>query len=606
MAAKGVKLLETIKKCLQNKEYDQVLGLFNTEQIDNIDLLKLITADLLEILLVHLNDDNYKNNLDLYTCCEEIMKLAATHSQAEEILFELLQIVEESPSENVFTTALKCLQICLLRLKSDKSRALEWTLNSIVNRITELKLPSYVVSGCSPRQEKLLEQDDDVLKVLANYITLALFYEPLLEDVLKDSDDDSKKTNRRNVLCCFFLQLLGKPLCYLDLTKNEKLTNTYTMQCAASLVKAATKILDDPFYLLSLVEEKAKNKSHPSEDVDESVDLSSPENIFKMEEKLPIESMGIFYYLLIVEEIGFESAPKIYCPVYIFESCLYLVTDFLSRKAPTLQKRGLLLCHKIIDNMGDLQIPDKSLFEPIHQNFTKVLAQIIGFSAMKSFRQSAVQLLKKYILRFGDESKCVTIKSLILSVKHAGLQGYLGTIYKDLVAEKLATIKDDSDTKLPGCYSGEEFSDFLLKHICVLQKGVETDLIENSDRIIPALNSIRFFAITDDKNLTGFWDLSKKIEKDFLDPLRMAINMSVAHYELEKNSVKTNKGGRNEDYEKMAEMFSISALNGSDASLAIEPGKQMEILDQGLTSLDLLKCLLARATECIEKRHKKK
>ncbi|XP_055917972.1 glomulin [Eupeodes corollae] len=599
MAAKGEKLLENVKKCLQNKEYDKVLGLFHSEQVENLETLKLITADLLEILLVHLNDENYKNNLELYTCCEEVMKLAATHSQAEEVLFELLQIVEESPSENVFTTALKCLQICLLRLKSDKSRALEWTLNSIVNRITELKLPSYVVSGYNQRQEQLLEQDDDVLKVLANYITLALFYEPLLEDVLKDKDDESKTINRRNVLCCFFLQLLGKPLCYLDLAKNEKLTNTYTMQCAASLVKAATRILDDPFYLLSLVEEKAKNKSHPPEEFD---DLTSTENIFKMEEKLPIESMGIFYYLLIVEEIGFESAPKIYCPVYIFESCLYLVTDFLSRKAPTLQKRGLLLCHKTIDNMGELQIPDKSLFEPIHQNFTRVLSQIIAYSSIKSSRQSAVQLLKKYILRFSDESKCVTIKSLLLSVKHPGLQGYLGTIYKDLVAVKLAT---SGVEKLPACYSGEEFSDFILKQICVLQKGVETDLIENSDRIIPALNAIRFFAITDEKNLTGFWDVNKKIEKDFLDPLRMAINMSVAHYELEKNTVKNNKG-LNEEYDRMAQMLSVSALNGSDVSLALDPERKVEVLDQGLTSLDLLKCLLARATECVEKRHKKK
>lgn len=605
MAAKREKLLENVKKCLQNKEYSEVLGLFNADQVENLETLKLITADLLEILLVHLNEDNYKNNLDLYTCCEEIMKLTATHSQAEEVLFELLQIVEENPSENVFTTALKCLQICLLRLKAEKSRALEWTLNSIVNRVTELKLPSYVVSGCSPRQEKLLEQDDDVLKVLANYITLALFYNPLLEDVLKDAEDETKKLNRKTVLCCFFFQLLGKPLCYLDLTKNEKLTNTYTMQCATSLVNGAIRILEDPFYLLSFVEEKAQNKSHPPPDeLDESVNLASPENIYKMEEKLPIESMGIFYYLLIVEEIGFESAPKVYCPVYIFESCLYLVTDFLSRKAPTLQKRGLLLCHKTIDNMGDFKIPDKSLFESIHQNFTRVLAQIIGYSPMKSLRQSAVQLLKKYILRFDDESRCVTIKSLLMSVKHAGLLGYLGTIYKDLVAEKLVAVKNDED-KLPACFSGEEFSEFLLKHICVLPKGVETDLIENSDRIIPALNAIRFFAMTDEKNLTGFWDSKSKIEKEFLDPLRMAINMTVAHYQLEKNTMKMNNG-RNEDYERMAEMFSISALNGTDASMAIEPGKHLEILDQGLTSLDLLKCLLAQATECVEKRHKKK
>lgn len=605
MAGKTDKLLENVKNCLQNKEFDKALGLFHPDQVENLETLKLITADLLEILLVHLNDENYKKNLDLYSCCEEIMKTVATHSQAEEVLFELLQIVEEDKSENVFTTALKCLQICLLRLKSEKSRALEWTLNSIVNRITELKLPSYVVGGYSQRQEKLLEQDDDVLKVLANYITLALFYDPLLEDVLKDEDKDPKKISRKTVLCCFFLQLLGKPLCYLDLTTNEKLTNTYTMQCATSLVKSAIKILDDPFYLLSLVEEKVQNKSNPPPDhFDESADIASQDSIFKMEEKLPIESMGIFYYLLIVEEIGLESVPKVYCPVYVFESCLYLVTDFLSRKAPALQKRGLLLCHKTIDNMGDMQIPDKSLFESIHQSFTSVLAEIIGYAPMKSVRQSAVQLLKKYILRFSDESKCVTIKSLMMSVKHAGLLGYLGTIYKDLVAERLGAIKT-GDGKLPDCFAGPEFSEFLLKHICVLPKGVETDLIENSDRIIPALNSIRFFAITDERNLTGFWDLKAKIEKDFLDALRMAINMSVAHYELEKNTMQNNDG-KSDYYERMADMIGVSVLNGTEASMAIEPGKHVEILDQGLTSLDLLKCLLARATECVEKRHKKK
>ncbi|XP_011198954.2 glomulin [Bactrocera dorsalis] len=598
-------LVELVKQLIKEKQYDGVALLFTseTESERNVDYLKTVGIDLYhDVCIPNLTTQVHEEQLPLYNCAEELLYLIATYGPLEELLLELLELIEEQKSEYVFSSSLRALQEVLLRMGERKPQVLEWSLNSIHTRIEGLPLPKYLQEGYDKKQGRLLEQNAQIEKLLMHYITLNLFYEPLLNDMLSQQRPLEQKffdtgINRRNVLCCFLIQMLGKPLSLLDLTADQRRTNTYTIQCARKLTDSATRCLVDPLRLLSVGEQRVRWKRRLNGE--KGVHEMSSNNIFLIEEKLPLESLAIYFYMVFVEEVSLNSVPKIYSPLYMFESSLYYVNELLAHEEPPLYERALLLARRLCDKLSTTKIPAISLQLDVHKNFCNSLCNVVGYSSQNFLRQIGVKLLRQYILQFDDEGKYLVLKNLLRTVAHHGISGYLAILYKDLVANALVSAEE-----LPSSFSGKDFHTIFLQYICRLPQGAKTDLIEHADKVISSLNALRFFAIKDLQNRTGLWDIMPEIEKQFLVPLRKGLDISVAHYNAELKRVECGLDAEAEADRKNLEILDIKITNATTESGKLDTEltrqRKTEILNQNLCTFDLIRSILGRTVECIE------
>ncbi|XP_037043958.1 glomulin [Bradysia coprophila] len=582
-------LSEALDKFLSENKYAEALhavedNKYNSSLLNNC-------SDAIAVVMKYLTEDNYNSRSEVYDVAETILKVIAKKSKEEEALFEFMEIVETTKSDNVFMSALKSLQICLLRQKQNKARSLEWCLNSIQSYISELPFPEDMKRKLDSEEEKLLEQGDDVQRILTNYFTLFLFYEPVLDSLVTNPTIQPFRNvniTRKNVLGCFILQLLGPPLAYLDLSEpvDKSLTNTYSRQCAESIVRHFTKLFPDPYFLLPYAERRIRwpIKSRPSA---AGVYEDAPKDIFVIEEKVPLLAVGVLYYLMFAENLIPLNAPTVYTELHLFESSLYLICEMFKSNENMIHYKALLLTSALLDRFGSERIPSGSLDLNVHQIFCEELIRIISQTQIKRNSQKGSQLIKKYILQFDEDGRMVLIKNLLTVTTHNGLVGYFITIYKDMVSEAL----NSSETEISTHFSGSELKSLTLQRICVLPKGSETDLLQNSDAIICALNMIRYLSIRDKNNRTNFWDWVRDVEQQFLAPLRVGLDMTRAHYKLEEKRVQDGTDDKSVDVE----------LSVSGESLPVMSQEyKLQMIASAMNTFEMMESLLSRVNECVD------
>uniref|UniRef100_A0A1I8MYY4 Glomulin n=1 Tax=Musca domestica TaxID=7370 RepID=A0A1I8MYY4_MUSDO len=600
----GENLKALVKQLIKERQYEGVALLFTSanEAPRNVSLLREISIDLYnDVCKDYLTKEVHQKEPELFICAEELLKTMAAHTPPESLLMELLELVEENMFERVFNSALRAMQVVLLRLGDRKAMSLEWALQSIWTRLAMLPEPEYLYVGYDEKEKQLLEQDEDVQNILMHYITLDLFYQPLLSDICSKPRSEKEifrnctSASRRNILCCFLVDVMGNPFSLLDLSNRlESKTNTYSLQCARSLVQGVIKCVPDPYFFLSFVETKYRWKLKAKEN--DGLTGNRIGNRFLSEDDMPLGNLAIFYYLVIAEGIGASHIPRVYNPMYVCEMTIYLAQELLNEKFPALHEKALKLVEKSLTNLANRKIPSIDLDLDIHKDFCKSLCHLVGFSSQTHIRQQGVKVLRQYILSFDDEGKYLILKNLMATVNHQGLCGYLSTIYKDLVAEALKT-----SSPLPTTFAGQDFRSIFLHNICKLPHGVETDLIENSDKIISTLNALRFIALKDAENRTGFWSFTKDIEENYLSPLRKGLDLSEAHY---KGELKKVQEGRDTpiDMEQL-KMLDIAVQNdttGAGVDFQLSRDKKIELLNQNLCTFDLIRSLLGRVCECFD------
>ncbi|KAL7735432.1 hypothetical protein ACLKA6_019547 [Drosophila palustris] len=642
-------LLELIKRLLLEQAYDGIKMLFQSpvEAEKNLRHMPAISMDLyVDVCAPTLTDETNVENGPLFDCVNELLKIVAEYAPLEQFMLELMEKIEESTSIAIFSAYLRALQVVLLRQGSSKPQAIEWCLSSVVTRVRELPLPDYLSEGYDQQQAQLLEQEHQIEDLMAHYITIDLCYEPLLRDILAKEQPiqifRDCSLNRRNAFTCSLLQLMDKPLALLELcneinpylrpgqihtcrpcprrrgpehTQSDYLlarsnagrAQTYVQQVVQCLTQHITRLIGDPYYLLGLVEQRTRWKRRL--DAAKGVYEMSSHNIFLIDEKLPLPALAMYYHALFVGQLLPTTAPKIYAPLFLFEASLYLVAVLLEQPEPPLQHCGL----RLNDYMLSIQkeaVPQSSLDLEVHKRYCDALCKITGYSPQEQLRQKALQTLNHYIMAFDDDAKYFVLRNLLATLQHDGILGYLGGIYKDLVAGAL-----QRQSALPEVYSGVKFRSMLLKCVCVLPEDVKSDLLLHSTSLSNAINILRFFARGDMENRTGFWDVLPEIEEQLLHPLGKALNFSLAHYRAYKERV-TNGQSASDD-ELMQKQLNMLAVNISNSGMAGEGDadgqlpdigreEKLEVLAGSITGLESLRNVYLRACEILEINHNRR
>lgn len=404
---------------------------------------------------------------------------------------------------------------------------------------------------------------------------------------------------RTNVLLCFIIQLFNEPFAYLDMgihsqTEGARVvhTNTYTRECVVKMVEHLSQLLPDPFALIHYLERR-KRWPYILPVGDAIIDAPPIPDIFYIEEKAPAVGLSVLFYALIAEGVMPAKAPKVYNHHYLFEMGLYMVTELLNTTEGALHYKGIRLGTKLIQNLGETQLCDNTLDLDIHITFVNSLVNVLTSTQIRRNSQSGIELLDMYIGRFETiQARHYHMRRLLRTVSNKKICGYVAMLYKDLVAKEIDATERNAHHRMSEYCTGAEFRAMLMQNICILPQGIETDLLQQSDLIIPGLNFMRFFAIRDRRNVTGFWDVLCDVEMTFLKELRAAINHSRAHYNLEKRRIQENE----EDDQGIT--LELNTLHSEYVTMNTE--NKLQVLSIGQNTFDLIECLMSQLTETVD------
>lgn len=572
-------------------------------------LLATDCSEAIATVVKFLTNENFVQNAKLYNSCEDVLKVIAAKGSEGEVILELLEVIDTTKNDNMVVSILKGLQVCLLR-QYERVRSLEWCLNSIQLYVSDLPLSAEVRRRLVGEGEKFLEEDDEVRRIISFYFYLFLFYEPIMQQIVltEERTDDSPFRNsgvtRRNVLACFIIQLFNEPFAILDSSEPSPAIgdlpatnpNTYSRKCAISLSQHISELLPDPLHLIGYGERRNRWPYELPETDETIMNAPPPADIFHIEEKAPLTGLSVMFYALIGENLLLENAPKIYRNVYLFEMGLYYVVDLLGSTEDSLHAKGIRLAEALLLNLGLEKLQDDTLELEVHTAFLTNLICVLNVTQVRRSSKKGIELLKLYITRFETvEAKHYHIRRLLQTVNNTKICGYLVTIYKNIIADQLNELVADPSTEISPFCSGPLLRQLLLDHICVIPNGVETDILQQNDLILAALNMLRFLALRDTTNQTKLWDYMDQIQDKFLKPLREALDCSRSHYRLEEKRI----------HEKKAPSVACDLSTGGRVAnefMTMSTENRLQVLTIGQNTFDLIESLMSRLTECIDMR----
>lgn len=554
-------LSQQIELLLQENDPIKAVDIINDEK--NLDALKESSWNIVKIVTPHLKIENAKENPPLFKVCETILNIVAEKCKPSETVLEILEEIENEENDVKFCALLKPLKRALQRL-DDKSKSFDWCTNTI----------KYYIDGLPAYENKSVfeEIDEEGCRIIDLYKEILFFLKPFIEE---SSIQNGNVSQIRNHLLSLLLSLLGKPLCQLP----ESLRSVKDI--SEMIVISICKLTGDCFRFLSIVVERDKR--------------SNESDLFESTWQVSNLSYANFYYLLITKEALGENIPQVYDLEYILHNCFYLAYVFLEKTDPIFVSKGLSLIESLIDRPEKYSLSQQTLELSVHSKLFACLTQVMIYCESDKERKRALKIFKTYIDLFTIQARYQVLLQLYKVTKHSGLLSLISVIVKDSVIMCL-------EKNPPLNYFLGSNLHSLLAVVCNLQHGSATDLIEIAEEVIAALNLIRFLAIRDSENVTGFWNYVENLEKHYLRDLRTGIDLSRAHWKLKLNDLNEEK---NLSKSKKGDVDNNVTVTVGGENLSMLPiGEKIKFSHQALNALDMIEIVLIRVNECLENRLK--
>ncbi|XP_075979192.1 glomulin-like isoform X1 [Anticarsia gemmatalis] len=567
----NIDIVDYISTLLDSGKYKEAISVPNEEKFANS--FKDNCWDLISVVIGKIQDDTIVIKPSMYGACEQLLSVIIQKSSPEEALLEFIEQVELAKNDAQFGLVLPPLQDVLKKFSTKRGRSLEWCLNSISTYIENIPISEHHLEG----QERLLmDSDSNVRRVTRVYTLLPPFYRYFINEL--DGSEASVKT--KQIITAFLISLLGKPLIYIDLDPegNEKsearLSCSEIVQDICVLEKNVFKFLD---YIEVCHRASVKNKS-----LKDSEDENSP---YENRDKINITTLsGLFYAIFSGHfQIPQHAVPQVYRLDYVLNTVMLCGVHLLSFAEYSPLAKALSLCEAILSRFPPKMSYD--FFSPVHIDMCKGLVNVAIYSSYESLRKRSVGIIGTHVNKFDYKGRCTLIKFLIEISNHSGMIGYAITLYKNSINEAF------KDPKVDECFTGAQLSN-MIKKICLLPHGAESDLVELADQIISALNFLRYLTIKDADNITGIRDNFSFIENNYLEKLRVGLNMSKAHYEVKLKDIEEGK-------DLPEENVNVSINVGGNVLDKIPKENKKEIICSALNAFHLIEGLMARLSECI-------
>lgn len=567
-----INVVDLISTLLDNEKYKEALNVSNQERLS--ESFKDNCWDLIPVILGKIQDDTITIKPSLYGACDQLLSIIIEKSAPEEALLEFIEQIELSKNDAQFGLILPPLQELLKRLYLKRGRSLEWCLNSISTYIENIPIPDHHLEG---KERLLMDSDPNIRRITRVYSLLPQFYQYFINEM--NEADSNIKT--KQIITAFLISLLGKPLIYIDMDPESNANSEARLSCSTIIQDICNIEKNVLKFLVNLEICHRENKKKTT--TDGSDDEKSP---YENRDKINMTTLsGLFYTVLSGHfEVPESAIPQVYSLDYILHAAMFSVVHLLSFAEYGPLAKAIALCEAILSRFPN-QLTQELLSSSLHFDMCKGLANVAIYSSYESLRKRSVTLIGCHVNKFDYKGRCALVKYLIEASNHSGMIGYAITLYKSSINEAF------QNPSMDDCFTGPQFSN-MLKKICFLPHGAESDLVELADQIITSLNFLRYLTIKDTVNITGIQDCFSFIENNYLEQLRVGLNISKAHYEVKLKDIEEGKHLPDEKVE-------ISLNVGGNVLDNIPKENMKEIIYSALNAFHLIEGLIARLSECI-------
>lgn len=622
---------EEVEVLLQDKDYDGALGLiFNP---DNQQKVQAFGMDLITRLCEY--GVAFCPEFDSLTACQDMLMHVVRSVRPKEALISLLEQAEMFVhyESNKFASLLAPLQHVMLNLPKKREHSFSWVLSILNSHIkSQHKFPAkFKTKLLRGREAIVLEEDSKIKDTLLLYKQFCNFYEPFVRQfwiertaafTSKDKDAILSIHRQQDILRDHLVQLLGDPLLQFDLHWENSPPETAKGDPASdppvgkSIIKTDPRLISErlmgflriidqyPNYYLEWSQRKLfmeraviKNKPIYTGDDDESDDADSDDCV------VDFSSVVNYYYLIFVEGMNKDIIPSVLSPSYVFTSVVRLMHPILSddKAGPMSLLKCFALAQSLLNNIDekvrDIRLNSELLETTDITEFIESVAYHTVYSEEQAVRKEGLQVLRGTMWKFEPKGRHDFILFIFNRIEHDGIKGYVISQLKDCIREAV----DKKNVEMEEFFTGKILTK-LLKLTCFLKNGVTTDLMENKEQIICALNLVVYIAIRDrGTNLTGFTELLGEIRSKLLEPLYKGLELSRAHYQLKLKELNDPKAVEEQlkEHQSLSENMDV-VLNDdmiTPESIRISINEQKQAVNTALGVFDMMNGVLARVNE---------
>ncbi|XP_047374489.1 glomulin isoform X2 [Sciurus carolinensis] len=549
------------QRCIEEGHTDQLIAIIQNEK--NKVIIKTmgwnLVGPVVRCLLWNDEDDKRK---DYFLMLDLLVKLC----NPKELLLGLLELIEEPSGKQIsqiILLLLQPLQTVIQKLRNNKAYSVGLALSTLWSQLSLLPVPY---------SKEQIQTDDYGLCQCCK--ALIEFTKPFVEEVTNDKENKENE-KLKDELLKFCFKSLKCPLLTAQFLEQSEEAGSDPLRCFACEIIGFLSAIGHPFPKI-IFNHGRKKKTWDYLEVEEE------------EDKQLADSMASLAYLVFVQGISIDQLPMVLSPSYLLQFNMGHIEVFLQRTEESVFSKGL----ELLEN-GLLRIEDNSLLYQYLEikSFLTVpqgLVKVMTLCPIETLRKKSLAMLQLYINKLDSQGKYTLFRCLLNTSNHSGVEAFI-----------IQNIKNQIDLSFKKTYNkwftGPQLIS-LLDLVLFLPEGAETDLLQNSDRIMASLNLLRYLVIKDNENnsQTGLWAELGKIENNFLKPLHTGLNMSKAHYEAEiKNSQENSQV-----VQKSKDLCSVTV--GGEEIPNMPPEMQLKVLHSALFTFDLIESVLARVEELIE------
>ncbi|XP_016811710.1 glomulin isoform X3 [Pan troglodytes] len=545
------------QRCIEEGHTDQLLEIIQNEK--NKVIIKNMGWNLVgPVVRCLLCKDKEDSKRKVYFL---IFDLLVKLCNPKELLLGLLELIEEPSGKQISQSILLLLQplqtaylmsdnlisVLVIQKLHNKAYSIGLALSTLWNQLSLLPVPY---------SKEQIQMDDYGLCQCCK--ALIEFTKPFVEEVIDNKENSLENEKLKDELLKFCFKSLKCPLLTAQFLEQSEEGGNDPFRYFASEIIGFLSAIGHPFPKMIFNHGRKKRTWNYLEFEEE-------------EDKQLADSMASLAYLVFVQGIHIDQLPMVLSPLYLLQFNMGHIEVFLQRTEESVISKGLELLENSL-----LRIEDNSL--------------LYQYLEIKSFltvpqRKKSLAMLQLYINKLDSQGKYTLFRCLLNTSNHSGVEAFIIQNIKNQIDMSLKRTRNNKWFTGPQLIS-------LLDLVLFLPEGAETDLLQNSDRIMASLNLLRYLVIKDNENdnQTGLWTELGNIENNFLKPLHIGLNMSKAHYEAEiKNS---------QEAQKSKDLCSITV--GGEEIPNMPPEMQLKVLHSALFTFDLIESVLARVEELIE------
>lgn len=562
--------VQQLTDSLKNNKLEDALGLFKDDK--NNSLIGDSSWDVVPVICSYLTYENARCNKELVDCCEHILDIIAEKCNPLETVLDMLEQIESSDEDVKFCAILNSLSKSL-KGTIDKGKTIEWCVSTIRSYVDGMPKEDQEASESEASQDVSSVES----RIETVYSSIISFLEPLVDEAALKNDATGKNVLLRDYLTSILVFLLGKPLCSIgeQEAKSEK------------IISLIIRIKGDLLWFLRIID--TRNRKSNSEKTrsrkTDNYDLRTV--LFELDENVSDLAYANFYFHILSKPYLWEKVPQVYCPVFVFQTCIYLVDKLLREQEHSMVVKGLSLAEELLKRIERYSLTMEALQLKSYLDLFNTIIQVMIYCDTDNERKRALHVFQEYIDVFNMEARYSILLHLYQTNNHSGFLSLITSKVKSSVVECL-------ETTSPTSYFLGSHLKALLKQVCQLRHEPYPDLVDLSDEIITTLNFLRFLCIRDTSNETGIWDMISAIEEDYFKPLWKQLTRC-----------------RNCWLRKIYELEALqgdSNLDKCDTEIKLVVGKllppmsvseKLALVGQAINILDMIESILIRVNECI-------